>query len=43
MTEELSKTQRLKEITSILRQHSFISNFYHQTNQDEILATFQEL
>ena len=43
MTEELSKTQRLKEITSILRQHSFISNFYHQTNPDEILATFQEL
>lgn len=43
MTEELSKTKRLKEITSILRQHSFISNFYHQTNPDEILATFQEL
>lgn len=43
MTEEISQTQRLKEITGILRRHSFISNFYHQTNPDEILATFQEL
>ena len=43
MTKEISKTQRLKEITKILREHSFISNFYHQTNPDEILATFQEL
>ena len=43
MTEQISQTQRLKEITGILRRHSFISNFYHQTNPDEILATFQEL
>lgn len=43
MTEEISQTSRVKEITGILRKHSFLSNFYHQTNPDEILATFQEL
>lgn len=43
MSEKISQTHRLKEIMGILRQHSFISNFYHQTRPDEILATFQEL
>ncbi|WP_251546605.1 AarF/UbiB family protein [Limosilactobacillus caecicola] len=43
MTEEISQPQRIKEIMRILREHSFISNFYHQTNPDQILATFQEL
>lgn len=43
MTEPISQTTRVKEITGILRKHSFISNFYHQTHPEEILATFQEL
>lgn len=43
MAETISKTERLRQITSVLRKHSFISNFYHQTNPDEVLATFQEL
>lgn len=43
MAESISQTKRLREITQILRKHSFISNFYHQTNPSEILATFQEL
>lgn len=43
MAEPISQTERLKEIMGVLRHHSFISNFYHQTNPDEVLATFQEL
>lgn len=43
MTEEISQTARVREIMGILRRHSFLSNFYRQTNPDEILATFQEL
>lgn len=43
MTKEISPTSRVKEIMGILRKHSFLSNFYHQTNPSEILATFQEL
>ncbi len=43
MATQISQAERLREIIGILRRHSFISNFYHQTNPDEVLATFQEL
>ena len=43
MATQISQAERLREIMGILRRHSFISNFYHQTNPDEVLATFQEL
>ncbi|WP_295731143.1 AarF/ABC1/UbiB kinase family protein [uncultured Limosilactobacillus sp.] len=43
MTKPISQAERIKEIMSVLRRHSFISNFYHQTNPDEVLATFHEL
>lgn len=41
--ESLSPRKRVQQIYRILRRHAFLSNFYHQTHPEEILATFQEL
>lgn len=43
MLDPISPNQRLAQIVKILRQHSFLSNFYHQTHPEEVLAAFEEL
>ena len=40
---EIKKTARLKEIMQIMSQHHFVSNFYHQTNPEEVCQALQEL
>ena len=40
---EIKKGQRLREIMQMMRDHHFLSNFYHQKNPEEIYAALQEL
>lgn len=42
-TNDINKSQRLREIMTIMRRHHFLSNFYHQTNPKEVCAALQEL
>lgn len=42
-TNDINKSQRLREIMAIMRRHHFLSNFYHQTNPGEVCAALQEL
>lgn len=39
----INKGQRLREIMQILRRHHFLTNFYHQTNPEEVVTALQEL
>lgn len=43
MAASISKSERLTEILKIMRRHQFLTNFYHQTHPEEVLAAFQEL
>lgn len=38
-----SAPRRLREIVAVLKQHSFIANFRHQTHPEEIVAALAEL
>lgn len=39
----IKRSQRLREIMAVLRRHHFLSNFYHQTNPREVCIALQEL
>lgn len=41
--DELKKSTRLREIVQVIRKYHFVSNFYHQTNPENIRQTLQEL
>ncbi len=41
--ESLTASKRLRQIIAVLRKHSFIANFHHQTHPEEVVAAFEEL
>lgn len=41
--EDIKKSTRLHKIMQVMRKYHFVSNFYHQTNPQEICQALQEL